>query len=89
MGLCEMKTPSSADKPRGFIPVMITMWPSWRVGLFTGGSRHGYQAIERPTLEAGLEAALRWFVCDGWTVGSPCSHESCESFGTEYCEPDD
>lgn len=72
----------------GFMPVRVTLWPSWRVGVLTGGERHGYQAIERPTLESGLQAALRGFVCDGWTEGSPCPYEFCEMHGSEDCEPD-
>lgn len=70
------------------LPFSITLWPTWRVGIYTGGERCGYQMSERPTLEAGLRAALGNFLCEGRREGEVCPHYVCEFHDTEYCEAD-
>lgn len=61
------------------LPFRVTYWWTWRVGLLTGGERHGYQMSERPTLEAGLRAALGNFLCE--SEGEECPHGICEYHG--------
>ena len=60
------------------MPFSISFCSTWLVGVYTGGKRHGMQTSERPTLEAGLRAALGNYLCEG---EDPCPHEICEFHG--------
>lgn len=88
ISVCWLGFGSNPNKVLGFLPFAVTPWPTWLIGVYTGGERHGYQMSERPSLEAGLRAALGNFLCEGWSEGAPCPHGICEFHGTEICEPD-
>lgn len=77
---------SNLNRLWGVLPVRVTFWPTWRIGIPTGGKRHGWQMTERPTFEAGLRAALGTYLCE--CEGSECRHEICEYHGTDWCDVD-
>jgi len=68
------------NKVFGVLPFSVTLWSTWRIGILTGGQRHGWQSSERPSLEAGLRAALGNYVCE--SEGAACPHDICEFHGT-------
>jgi hypothetical protein len=72
------------NKVFGVLPFSVTLWPTWQIGVLTGGQRHGWQMSGEPSLEAGLRSALGTYLCD--SEGAECPHDICEFHGE--CDTD-